>query len=229
MQTGNLYATETMNIDRLTLALKRPFIWLRRFRHRRGYGVHSPFAFDFITDVVYERSAYYKYKELRIREKQLKREKGSDWLYEPPKLKRLLFRLVNYARPETIVDAGRLSASSLYLKAARVGADYVGAADLSELFLEADVPVDFLYLHDYRHPDFVQQVFEVCVARTTGRSLFVIEGVRYTPEMTALWKRLRKHERVGVTFDLYDLGILFFDKSKAKQDYIVNYSHPFSL
>ena len=161
--------------------------------------------------------------------RELKREKGSDWLYEPPKLKRLLFRLVNYARPETIVDAGRLSASSLYLKAARVGADYVGAADLSELFLEADVPVDFLYLHDYRHPDFVQQVFEVCVARTTGRSLFVIEGVRYTPEMTALWKRLRKHERVGVTFDLYDLGILFFDKSKAKQDYIVNYSHPFSL
>ena len=172
---------------------------------------------------------YYKYKELRIREKQLKRDKGSDWLYEPPKLKRLLFRLVNYARPETIVDAGRLSASSLYLKAARVGADYVGAADLSGLFLEAGVPVDFLYLHDYRHPDFVQQVFEACVTRATGRSLFVIEGVRYTPEMTALWKRLRKHERVGVTFDLYDLGILFFDKSKAKQDYIVNYSHPFSL
>ena len=229
IQAGNLYATETMNIDRLTLALKRPFIWLRRFRHRRGYGVHSPFAFDFITDVVFERSAYYKYKELRIREKQLKRGKGSDWLYEPPKLKRLLFRLVNYARPETIVDAGRLSASSLYLKAARVGADYVGATDLSGLFLEAGVPVDFLYLHDYRRPDFVQQTFEVCVSRTTGRSLFVIEGVRYTPEMTALWKRLRKHERVGVTFDLYDLGILFFDKSKAKQDYIVNYSHPFSL
>ena len=141
----------------------------------------------------------------------------------------MLFRLVNYARPATIVDAGRLSASSLYLKAAREGADYVGASDLSGLFLEAGVPVDFLYLHDYRHPDFVQQVFEVCAPRTTAHSLFVIEGVRYTPEMTALWKRLRKHERVGVTFDLYDLGILFFDKSRAKQDYIVNYSHPFSL
>ena len=61
-----------MNADRLLLALKRPFIWLRRFRHRRGYGVHSPFAFDFITDVVYERTAYYKYKDLREREKQLK-------------------------------------------------------------------------------------------------------------------------------------------------------------
>ena len=218
-----------MNADRLLLALKRPFIWLRRFRHRRGYGVHSPFAFDFITDVVYERTAYYKYKDLREREKQLKGEKKPDWLYEPPKLKRLLFRLVNYAQPARVVDAGRLSASALYLKAACERADYVGASSLSELFLEAGVPVDFLYLHDYRHPDFVQQVFEVCVSRTTERSLFVIEGIRYTREMTALWKQLRKHTRVGVTFDLYDLGILFFDKSRAKQDYIVNYSHPFSL
>ena len=179
--------------------------------------------------MVYEQSAYYKYKELRAHEKRLKQEKGTDWLYEPPKLKRLLFRLVNYAQPATVVDAGRLSASSLYLKAACGKADYTGASKLSELFLEADVPIDFLYLHDYHHPDFVEEVFKVCVARTTERSLFVIEGVRYTPAMTALWKRLRKHERVGITFDLYDLGILFFDRSRSKQDYIVNYSHPFSL
>ena len=31
-----------------------PLIWLARFRHRKGYGVHSPFAFRFITDVIYE-------------------------------------------------------------------------------------------------------------------------------------------------------------------------------
>ena len=27
----------------------------------------------------------------------------------------------------------------------------------------------------------------------------------------------------GITFDLYDLGIIFFDKTKIKQDYIVNF------
>lgn len=218
-----------MNTDRLLLALKRPVIWLRRFRHRRGYGVHSPFAFDFITRVLYEHTPYYKYEELRMSEKCLKCTKGPDWLYESLKVKRLLFRLVNYAQPATVVDAGKLAASSLYLKAACERADYVGAADLSELFLEADISVDFLYLHDYRHPEFVEQVFEVCVSRTTMRSLFVIEGIRYTPAMTALWNRLQKHERVGITFDLYDLGILFFDKSRTKQDYIVNFSTPFSL
>lgn len=218
-----------MNTDRLKLALICPFIWLRRFRHRRGYGVHSPFAFNFITGVLFEHAAYYKYKELRAHEKQLKRTKGSGWLYEPLKLKQLLFRMVNYAQPSTVVDVGRLAASSLYLKAACERADYVGATDLSELFLEAGASVDFLYLHDYRRPEFVEEVFNVCVPRTSEHSLFVIEGIRYTPAMTALWKRLQRHERVGITFDLYDLGILFFDKSMTKQDYIVNFSTPFCL
>ena len=51
-------------MNRILLALKRPFIWLYRFRHRCGYGVHSPFAFNLITHVIYETTPYYKYREL---------------------------------------------------------------------------------------------------------------------------------------------------------------------
>lgn len=207
----------------LLLPLKRPFIWLRRFRHRRGYGVHSPFAFNFITNVIYERTPYYKYDELLVSQKEQAKQKDCGWDYETGKVKRLLFRVVNYCQPVTIVDAGCLSASSLYLKAAKEGADYTAAADLSELFLEAGVPVDFLYVHDYRRPEFVEEVFNLCASRSTQRSVFVVEGIRYTPSMMALWKRLVRHERAGITFDLYDLGIVFFDKTKNKQDYIVNF------
>ena len=53
-------------MNRITLTLKRPFIWLSRFRHRCGYGVHSPFAFNLITQVIYESTPYYKYKDLRL-------------------------------------------------------------------------------------------------------------------------------------------------------------------
>lgn len=34
---------------------------------------------------------------------------------------------------------------------------------------------------------------------------------------------MMQDEKVGITFDLYDIGILFFDKTKIKQDYIVNF------
>ncbi len=209
--------------NRFFLALKRPFVWLCRFRHRCGYGVHSPFAFNFITNVIYERAPYYKYEGLRAAQKQMAPQKGKSWGYEPLRIKRLLFRVVNYCQPATMIDVGCISASSLYLKAAKEGADYTAATDLSELFLEAGQPVDFLYLHDYRRPGFVEEVFNLCVARTTQRSVFVIEGIRYSRHMVEQWKRMQRHERAGITFDLYDLGIIFFDRTKIKQDYIVNF------
>lgn len=207
----------------ISLSWKRPFIWLLRFRHRCGYGVHSPFAFDFITNVVYEKSSYYAYKPLAKEEKTLpavRRRRGAG---ESLKVKRLLFRLVNRVQPAVIIDAGVPSASSLYLQAAKPGADYWEASDLSELFLEPDVPVDFLYLHDFRNPAFVEQVFRLCLPRTTSRSVFVVEGIAYNPPMRRLWKRMQQEEKVGITFDLYDLGILFFDPTKIKQHYIVNF------
>ncbi len=201
-------------MNRIFLFLKRPFIWMLRFRHRCGYGVHSPFAFNLITQVIYESTPYYKYKDLEKEEKKLALEKDKNWKYESKKRKHLLFRLVNYTQPNMIVDIGRLASSSLYLKAGREGADYVAASSLSELFLEADVPVDFLYLHHYRQPKLMEEAFHLCLARITDQSIFVIEGIRYTPEMFALWKRMRQDEKAGVSFDLYDLGILFFDKTK---------------
>lgn len=210
-------------MNAITQILKRPFIWLIRFRHRCGYGVHSPFAFNLITQVIYESTPYYKYDDLAAEQKKLSMQKDTHWKYEPKKVKRLLFRLVNYTQPDTIVDAGRLAASSLYLRAGKESADYTSASQLAELFLEAGVPVDFLYLHDYRRPEFVEDVFRICSARTTAKSIFVIEGIRYTKQMKTLWRRMQQDERVGITFDLYDLGILFFDKTKIKQDYIVNF------
>lgn len=212
-----------MSCHRIILALKRPFIWLFRFRHRCGYGVHSPFAFNLITYVIYEKTPYYKYKDLAGAEKELAIQKDRYWGTESKKVKQLLFRLVNDTQPGTIVDVGTLSASSLYLKAGKEDADYTSASELSGLFLESDIPVEFLYLHDYKHPEFMEEVFHICAVRTTGKSVFVIEGIHYTSRMRALWKQMKEDERAGITFDLYDLGIIFFDKTKIKQDYIVNF------
>ncbi len=207
----------------ILLALKRPFIWLRRFRYRCGYGVHSPFAFEFITDVIYEKTPYYGYKEIAAEVKKQKWQQPKGWNDTPRRVNRLLFRLVNRRQPDTLVDVGTPSAASVYLQAAKVGVDYTFAADLTELFLETGVPVDFLYLHHYCNPTLVEEIFRVCVSRTTPQSLFVIEGIRYSQPMKELWRRLQEDERTGITFDLYDLGIIFFDRSKIKQHYIVNF------
>ena len=197
------------------LCIKRPFIWLSRFRYRCGYGVHSRFAFSLITDVIYEKMPYYAYASLEKEQKRLVRERG--YSRGSQKVNRFLFRLVNKVQPATIVEVGRPSVASLYLQSAKPSAEYLFASDLSELFLDTDVPVDFLYLNDYRNPELLEKVFDICVRRTTLKSVFVVHGICYSKEMKALWKRLQEDERVGITFDLYDLGLLFFDKTKIKQ------------
>ena len=81
---------------RVMQKVTNPFVWLARFRHRCGYGVHSPFAFRFITDVIYERHPYYAYSELDRRlplSLRLRRRKGLH----------LLLRLANHLQPKTIV------------------------------------------------------------------------------------------------------------------------------
>lgn len=205
------------------LLLKRPFIWLSRFRHRCGYGVHSPFAFDLITNVIYERTPYYAYSLLEVEQKKRSERLGKKWQHESIKVNRLLFRLVNRMQPTTIVDAGTPSSSSLYLQAGHIKASCLSVSDLSELFLEEDTSVDFLYLHHYRNPAFVEKVFDSCASRTTEQGVFVIGGICYTKEMKALWQKIQQDDRTGITFDLYDLGIVFFDHAKIKQHYIVNF------
>ena len=122
--------------------LKRPFIRLSRFRYRCGYGVHSPFAFSLITDVIYEKMPYYAYDLLKVEQK--KRITTQRWEKGIPRINRLLFRLVNKVQPATIIEVGQPSAASLYLQSAKPSAGYLFASDLSELFLDADTPVDFL-------------------------------------------------------------------------------------
>ena len=192
----------------LLLCIKRPFIWLSRFRYRCGYGVHSPFAFSLITDVIYEKIPYYSYSSLKKEQKKMIRERG--WTKGSQKVNRFLFRLVNRVQPDTIIEVGRPSSTTLYLQSAKPSASYLFASDLSEL-------------NDYRNPDLLEEVFRVCAHRATPKSVFVVHGICYSKEMKALWKKLQADERVGITFDLYDVGLLFFDKTKIKQQYIVNF------
>ena len=206
--------------------LKRfhPWVWLMRFRHRRGYGVRSPFAFHLITAVIYETTPYYKYKELNVQQRLLKHEKGCGWAYaETVKVKRMLFRLANWARPMCIVDAGPDSAAELFLQGARTKAAFLKWTEGMSEQWPADRKVDFLYLHGTYAVEWLWSVFDQLAERTTQQSVFVIEGIGYSSAMKRLWEQVKSDERIGISFDLYDVGIVCFDRTRFKQHYIVNF------
>lgn len=96
--------------------LDNPLVWIWRFRHRCGYGVHSPFAFRFLTDVVYEHTPYYAYAELDAHLPWNSRMRRRKDLH-------LLFRLANWLQPTIIVTPADATIVQTYLQAGCKNAD----------------------------------------------------------------------------------------------------------
>lgn len=79
----------------------------RFFRHHGGYGIHSPFAYGFITKVVDERRGYYAYDDIELVRKQLAQKgrlpRGGAFTAKENKL---LFRLANFTGARRIIELG---------------------------------------------------------------------------------------------------------------------------
>jgi hypothetical protein len=65
--------------------------------------------------------------------------------------------------------------------------------------------------------------FEHLVSIALSHSMLIIEGIYSSKNSKELWKKIVDDERTGITYDLYDCGLVFFDKKKYKQNYIVNF------
>jgi len=84
--------------------------------------------------------------------------------------------------------------------------------------------LDFLFLHAGDYPlNAVQSMFEQCISKSNAGSVFLIQDIHKSSALKRWWKEIQLDERVGITFDLYDFGIIFFDRKKIKQHYIVNF------
>ena len=180
--------------------ISHPFVWLMRFRKRKGYGVHSPFAFNFITDVIDATHPYYAYHELDRQYSGWQRSLGGQAISKS----RLLYRLVNHQRPERMLLCGASVVDESYMLAAAPKARRVG-----DIF---DEKADFIYISQ---PD-----DSILYRHLHKGSMLVVDRLRDNMEW---WRMIKADHRTRVTFELYDLGIAFFDPKLQKQDYKVNW------
>ena len=124
--------------------------------------------------------------------------RDDDWLKR--KLGRLYFRIINDRQPAVVVDWLGVDE---YLKAGCRTAQIVKSTDRIEL---AFLPIQMDY----------QGLFNLC----DDSSVVVFQDIyRNKP----LWHCIEYDPRTSVTFDLYYCGVVFFDKKRAKQNYIVNF------
>ncbi len=178
------------------MLLRNPIVWLLQVRHRKGYGVHSPFAFDFVTDVLYNHSSYYAYKEIDASLRWWQRARVKS-------MRHLLLRLANYRCPKTLYVHGVDEENVQALLLGSRGAKLVESTDAQG--------VDMLLLGTE------DEVAMQCIAE--GSMVVLWNLTRQRPQ----WQRLQDDERITVTFDLHDIGIAFARQDLNKQHYTINW------
>lgn len=188
-------------------------VWLRRSRHSRGFGVQSPWAYRFIRYVVNEHYPYYAYDDLsRLYEGYPK---------QTQKLCRLYFRIANFWQAEQALDYSAASETDvirLYGTFMKRGCNKLEvvlvrhAADFSSVRL-----MRLSVEGDYR------QVFEKAVSLANASTMIIVEQIKRDKESWTFWKSIVDDPRCISTFDLYYCGIIFFDKKRYKENYVVNF------
>ncbi len=75
--------------------------YLTRWRHRHGYGIHSPWAYELVTDALCSRSHFYAFEQL----------KGTD-------ADRQLYRLFVWLKPKRYIACGGTETAKAHMKTA---------------------------------------------------------------------------------------------------------------
>ena len=189
------------------------WVWLRRSRHSRGFGVQSPWAYRFIRYVVNEHYPYYAYDDLSP-------------LYEGyptrvQKLCRLYFRIANYWQAEQALVYSAVSESDdvrLYSTFMKRGCNKLEVVPVRRADDFSSVRLMRLSVYgDYR------PVFEKSVSLADESTMIIVEQIKRDKETRSFWKSIVEDSRCISTFDLYYCGIIFFDKKRYKENYVVNF------
>lgn len=199
--------------------LQRIFVWLSRMSKSRGFGVQSPSAYRFIRYVVSEHYPYYAYAELRRLFPTL------SWLQR--KRMELYFRVSNFRQACVMYDYSkdnsvfccyvvkgcrRTEVRNLYNTSQDGNAYSFRNEEGGNIELVRICPIEGCV-----------PIFESLLSHVSSGTVLMIEDIYSNSLARSMWKRLVESQKVSVSYDLYYLGIAFFDTKRHKSNYKVNF------
>ena len=232
----------------------------------KGHGVHSPFVFDFIKFVKNDRHKYYCYDLIETeRLALLKRQDyievedygaGSNVIkankrlvskmaassLKPKRFAQLLFRIVQYYKPNTILELGTsFGITSAYLasgnKTARLytleGASSIAAIAQNNfkklhidniLLIEGNFDktllpllsslqrIDMAFVDGNHKKEPTLYYFAEMLKKSTEETILIFDDIHWSKEMEEAWDVIKKNDAVTLSIDLFFIGIVFLKK-----------------
>jgi predicted O-methyltransferase YrrM len=194
-----------------------------------GTGQSQPEIPEKISTIVKEQSVAYKYG-------------------------RLLFRMVRKFKPVNILELGTsLGISTSYLSAANPESKIItvegcpltasiaketfdilnfrnvevvtGNFDmvLPEILKEIPSP-DLVFIDGNHRKEKVLDYFSRLVPVTSNDTLLIFDDIHWSREMEEAWEQICMHEKIKISIDLFQFGLVFFKKELSKERFIIRYS-----
>ena len=240
-------------------------------RTRSRFAVHSPFVYDFLTNVINipaEDDRFEKIEKLRFELLQNNQTiKVTDYgtgaansitrkisniaknSIKNEKEAQLLFKLVQYFKPENILELGTsLGITSMYLALAGTGSkiysmegcpqtaalarEHFNTMKLDNIslivgriddnlqdFIQSVDKLDFVFFDANHTYNATIRYFLQCVPYVQNQSIFVFDDIHWSAGMKKAWQAIRSHHDITLSIDLFHFGIVFFRKELSKQNF----------
>ena len=236
------------------------------------HGVHSPFVYAFVTECLYDRKAKEDYQKLNQYRKDLLNTSevievtdfgaGSRVFKSNTRavkdiakhagatLKRmkLLYRVVSYFKPKTILELGTslgLATSALALpktgkvislegcpqtadvarkalSTAKIDAVEILTGDFAETIKhQKNRNFDLIYFDGNHSKEATLAYFEELLVTAHNDSIWIFDDIYWSEGMTEAWELIKQHPRVRVTVDCFLLGFVFFRAEQAKEHFTI--------
>lgn len=257
-------------------ALHESMAFIRHsLKKQNAHDIHSPFVFDLVTKVLNDERAFGVFdrieSERRLFEanhsyvdfkdfgagsryaKNGKRKIGeiARSTLQPASHAQLLFRLVNFLQPKTILELGTsLGITASYLACANnktkmisiEGAESVAnlACALSEkleiqnlkifsgtfdqllpLALEELKFIDFALIDGNHRYEPTIHYFETILHHASTDACLVFDDIHWSAEMEKAWLKIINHSHVTLSLDFFDFGIVFLNNRLAKEHFVL--------
>ena len=228
----------------------------------KGHGVHSPFVFNFIKNVLRDKKQYDCYNNIEAIRKELLSNKqvievedfgaGSNVIksnrrvvkdiaassLKPKKYAQLLYRMVQYYQPKTIVELGTsLGVTTSYLASGNSSAQVYtceGATNIASIaknnftqlglknieLIEGDFAktlphlfnkidkIDLAFVDGNHRKEPTVQYFKELLQHSVSTTILIFDDIHWSKEMEEAWAEIQQHPQVTLTIDLFFIGIV---------------------
>jgi len=201
----------------------------------KGHGIHSPFVFKFVIDVLNDERFFYAFETI---------ESIVNADVNDKKFNRLLFRITDYYQTKSILVIDEtIGITTSYIALANTDVSVYSYFSNANNFQKAKETAtkcnvhnchfsndlldakqfDLVYI-DAKSDTQLNNVLHKALPLIHPQSILIINNINSSKEIEAQWLQLQTHSAVTLTINLFQIGLVFFrPENKIAQHFTIRF------